>query len=78
MKFLLLFIVLALVAIGLVTLTVSAGRARLRANRYQRAFEKAQDGLLMIESKSSDAYASNLAAVYKSEARQMVGLPNEL
>lgn len=78
MKFVLLFIVIAVFVAWLFLLTVSAGRARLRASRYQRAFEKAQDGLLMIESKSTDAYASNLAAVYKSEARQIVGLPVEL
>ena len=78
MKFVLLFALLGLAALVLVSLTVAAGRAKVQASRYKRAFEKAQDGLLMIESKSTDAYASNLAAVYKSEARQIADLPNEL
>lgn len=71
-------LLLAGVGWTLVSLTRSRHSARMEASKYKEAFEKAQDGLLMIESKSSDGYASNLASVYKSEARQIVGLHNEL
>jgi hypothetical protein len=76
------FLFLGLLVTGVVFfgiyLTGALARARLRSNKQAKAIELAKTTLIQIESKSEDAFASNLANVARFEINTILDHPQEL
>jgi K+-transporting ATPase A subunit len=78
----LLVLFLVIIIVGAISfggyLTTALARARLREKKLNEAIENVKAALMQIENRSDDAFATNLAAVARSDINTTLNRPQEL